>query len=136
MCYNDNIAKKGEIIMIKRKKHILYEGKCWQKVISAVLTTLIFINSVPSMMQINADDGIPDGCYLGTITNEATNANTYETEDSGGDVEEVGKYSAKFYSEIAGNYENGYSTADTALEISTPGQLAAFAKFVNDGKKF
>ena len=44
-----------------------------------------------------------------------------------------GKYDANFYSKIESEYENGYTTADTALEIGTAAQLAAFAKFVNDG---
>ncbi len=47
-----------------------------------------------------------------------------------------GKYDADFYSKIEREYDDGYATAETALEIGTAEQFAAFAKVVDSGKDF
>lgn len=56
-----------------------------------------------------------------------------ETKDSYSDE---GKYNKNFYDKINRDYNSSYSTPEQSLTISDKGQLAAFAKAVNEGKDF
>ncbi len=80
------------------------------------------LNMAPGKMAQAASE-IPEGrTFSGIDFSGVTVASSWED-----------KYDQAFYSKIESEYENGYTTADTALEIGTAAELAAFAKFVNDG---
>ncbi len=80
------------------------------------------LNMAPGKMAQAASE-IPEGrTFSGIDFSGVTVASSWED-----------KYDQAFYSKIESEYENGYTTAETALEIGTAAKLAAFAKFVNDG---
>ncbi len=77
----------------------------------------------------------PAGSTLNEILVNGSN-NDYLTANSRWSDE--GKYDATFYNNMLQEYvkDGSYSTEETALEIGTAAEFAAFAKYVNEGNNF
>ncbi len=69
----------------------------------------------------------PAGCKLNAIVHNYTIVSRWTDE---------GKLDQTFYSKMEREYENGYTTEDTALEIETAAQFMTFRKFINEGNSF
>lgn len=101
----------------------------FKRLISGLLATCFSISSFcwTSLIEVNAQSEQKPKFLSGMEIN-ATASSTWA---------DSGKFDNSFYTnEISANYNTGYNSEATALRISTAGQLAAFAKAVNEGKNF
>lgn len=108
---------------IKVKKSGLI-ARTLQRAFSVGLSVALMLSLVPKSGIVSAEVSEPGRTLSGT-TVEATVASSW-----------ANNYDVNFYNEIASNYESSYNTTDTALEIANAAQLAAFAKYVNNGHDF
>ncbi len=123
--FGTNGAKTGEDNKIANK---IQGGGAYctnnivQKCFSFAVSLALMLGMAPGKMAQAASE-IPEGRAFSAVDASGVTV-TSSWED---------KYDQAFYSKIESEYENGYTTVDTALEIGTAAELAAFAKFVNDG---
>ncbi|MGN1043869.1 MAG: hypothetical protein ACI4PR_03605, partial [Acutalibacteraceae bacterium] len=102
-----NLTKKREINLFRRALAVL-------------LTTLLMMNPISPIFtpkEVNAQEN-SDVKYLSEVDLSGTTVgSSWEN-----------KYDTTFYDTINSNYSSNYGSEDTALQISTAKELAAFAK--------
>lgn len=91
-----------------------------KRALSLTVSAALVCASIPLARGTAAETAKPK--YLNGITTNATVASSYTDE---------GMYDEQFYNDIIANYDDSYASEESALEISTAGELAAFAKAVN-----
>ncbi len=122
---NENAGKDNKIANKIQGGGAYCTNNIVQKCLSFAVSLALMLGMAPGKMTQAATE-IPEGRTLSDVDfSGVTVASSWED-----------KYDQAFYSKIESEYENGYTTADTALEIGTAAQLAAFAEFVNSGKDF
>ncbi len=108
---------------IKVKKSGLI-ARTLQRVFSIGLSATLTLSLVPKSGLVSAEVPGSGKTFSGT-TVEVTIASSW-----------ANNYDVNFYDKISGEYATSYNSEETALEIGTAAQLAAFAKFVNNGPDF
>lgn len=108
---------------IKVKKSGLI-ARALQRAFSVGLSAALMLSLVPKSGMVSAEVPEPGRTLSGMEVNVMVASSWADN------------YDADFYDKISGEYATSYNTAGTALEIGTAAQLAAFAKFVNDGNNF
>lgn len=108
---------------IKVKKSGLI-ARALQRAFSVGLSAALMLSLVPKSGMVSAEVPEPGRTLSGMEVNVMVASSWADN------------YDADFYDKISGEYATSYNTAGTALEIGTAAQLAAFAKYVNNGHDF